>query len=99
MKRTASARKKRKPSLFTKVMIFVFFTLGMCHCTKEIERMVELRAEMKQAEENLQNSLDEQSDLLAEKAKLQDTEYIRMYARGRHMYSKEGEQVFVLVFD
>ncbi|WZU01779.1 septum formation initiator family protein [Erysipelothrix sp. D19-032] len=39
---------------------------------------------------------DEQTTLNEEKARLEDPTYVQNYARGTHLLSKSGEQVFIL---
>ena len=63
---------------------------------QEIFSMIQLQNKAKVAEEELNKLKDENAELIAQKSKLEDPNYVQSYARGNYMFSKEGEQIFYL---
>lgn len=62
----------------------------------EVMDTFRLKAEVKQAEQLLQQVQSENEILEEQKVKLNDPEYVKSYARGEYLLSKEGEQIFKL---
>ncbi len=63
---------------------------------QEIYNIVSLKNELKQAQTVLQEIEKENAALVEQKGKLNDPEYIKSYARGEYLLTKDGEQVFKL---
>lgn len=102
VKKVRKTKKKRKMTPLMKlVSVAIIFVSGylIYLVTKELARTVELRKELAEVREKLQEVQDENNFLNNEKAKLQDPDYIENYARGNYMLSKEGEQIFYLPAD
>lgn len=56
----------------------------------------ELKQDLKQTEEILKNLDEQKADLTNELAQLEDPDYVKYYARGKYMVTKDGEQIFIL---
>ena len=78
------------------VAIIVFSVFLVLSVGDEVQTMFQLRKQLSEVEERLQEVQDENYFLTTEKEKLQDPDYIANYARGTYMLSKEGEQIFYL---
>ena len=101
-KKVRRVKKKRRMTPFMKLVCVAIIALSgylIYLVTKEFARTVELRKELAEVREKLQEIQDENNFLNNEKAKLQDPDYIENYARGNYMLSKEGEQIFYLPAD
>ena len=61
---------------------------------KEFDQMKELKSDIAKAEAMLAEIKQENIELLEQRDKLEDPEYVKSYARGIYMLSKEGEQIF-----
>lgn len=66
---------------------------------KEVYTTMSLQRELAEVEKRLQEVQDENKKLADEKEKLLDPDYVENYARGNHMLSKQGEQIFYLPSD
>lgn len=63
---------------------------------QDVELSVQLKSEYKEAEQLLLTLEAQKETLSEEKLKLEDPAYVKRYARGKYMVTKEGEQVFKL---
>lgn len=62
----------------------------------EVIKTIELSQSLKDVEAEL-TILEEQNQILGEqKAKLEDPEYVKSYARSTYMLTKDGEQIYYL---
>ncbi len=101
-KRVKRIKKKRRLTPLMKLVCVAIIAVSaylIYLVSKEVARTVELRQELAEVREKLQEVQDENNFLNNEKAKLQDPDYIENYARGNYMLSKEGEQIFYLPAD
>lgn len=90
--------KKRRPKSFVFkiisllcILLALFLLNGVA---AELKTTIELKKKAKLAEEVLQQLKAENAELIAQKAKLEDVNYVQSYARGNYMLSKDGEQIF-----
>jgi cell division protein DivIC len=63
---------------------------------EEVLDTVQLSRSIKEVETQLQILETENGTLAEQKAKLQDPEYVKSYARATYMLTKEGEQIYYL---
>lgn len=100
-KRVKKVKRRRLTPLMKLVCVGIILVSGylIYLVTKEVGRTMELRKELAEVREKLQEVQDENNFLNNEKTKLQDPDYIENYARGNYMLSKEGEQIFYLPAD
>lgn len=91
-------KSKVKQFLINIVMIGVFFlaTYLLFQVSVEIVATIQLRSQLNQVSEQLENIEKEYEYLVEQKEKLLDPEYVKNYARSGFMLSKEGEQIFFL---
>lgn len=95
--------KKRKISLKKIISFSVGFVLlfvsGLMIYNSVQEFMISYRlnSELKAARQAYEDALGEQAAFEIEKAKFNDPDYVQNYARGAHLLTSEGEQVFILV--
>ena len=62
----------------------------------EVLATVEMRQQTREAHAKLAEVLAENEQLLEQKDKLNDPDYVKHYARSGYMLTKEGEQIFYL---
>lgn len=92
-------RKKRKfnaPSAILTVVLLIFAGYFLFQVITEVKNTVELKSDLAEAKVILAQIKQENIELEEQKAKLEDPEYVKSYARGTYMLTKEGEQVFFL---
>ena len=58
--------------------------------------MIELKSDLADVQEQLQQVQDENTYLTSQRDKLQDPDYVQSYARGNYMLTKEGENIYYL---
>ena len=58
--------------------------------------MIELKSDLADVQEQLQQVHDENTYLTSQRDKLQDPDYVQSYARGNYMLTKEGENIYYL---
>lgn len=73
--------------------IIGFFGTG---AALDIVESYQLKAELKEAKQELVKLNERKDALVLEQQKLTDPTYVENYARGTHLLSKDDEQVFVL---
>ena len=61
--------------------------------------MIELRQRSEVAAEELEKLKAENAELISQKDKLEDDNYLQSYARNNYMFSKDGQQIFFLPSD
>lgn len=66
---------------------------------QDIYSMIELRQRSEVAAEELEKLKAENAELISQKDKLEDDNYVQSYARNNYMFSKDGEQIFFLPSD
>lgn len=92
-------KKKKHPfkkfvSLFA-ILIACFLTYN---AVQELVTTFQLKQEIKQTNKELAKLKEEDSELKERKKNLEDPDYVKRYARGKYMVTKneDGEQVFKL---
>lgn len=75
------------------VAVSAFFIINIVYAQMDTRRLEELLSS-KQAE--LAQLERDREELIKQKEKLSDPEYIKDYARGNFMLSEENEQIFIL---
>jgi len=63
---------------------------------REIMITVRLSSQISSSKQQVEILEAQNQELTDQKAKLQDPEYVKSYARGAYMLSKDGEQIFQL---
>lgn len=97
MSQNTKMKKKRKPfSIIISVLLFVGAGYFLYKSFTEIWTSYQLTKELQTAQSLLAEIQDENQYLTEQKTKLEDPEYVKSYARGTYMLSKEGEQIFYL---
>ncbi len=94
-----STKKKGKNKFLTYLISIVFFAAALyllSFAIQEISTTLALRKELAESEKLLAQIRAENIELNDQKTKLEDPEYVKSYARGTYMLSKEGEQIFYL---
>ncbi len=97
--KTRKKKKRRKLTPFMKLVcygliagsIYLFYSAG-----RELYTTFQLRQELSEVQQKLQEIQDENLLLNEEKQKLQDPNYVQNYVRGKYMISKTDEQIFYL---
>ncbi|MFV0379312.1 MAG: FtsB family cell division protein [Anaerorhabdus sp.] len=92
-------RKKRRRTPFT-----LFLCLGLIAFSiwlfkgviDEINTMAYLKNNLDDAKSKLKEVQEENDFLISQKEKLKDPNYVKSYARGNYMLTKEGEEIFYL---
>jgi cell division protein DivIC len=81
--------------LFSLTLIFAasFF---FYQAIREIQLTVQLSTKISDSQQQIKLLEAQNQELTDQKAKLQDPEYVKSYARGAYMLSKDGEQIFQL---
>ncbi len=91
--------KKRKKKVLTIVLSLILFIGAgflLISSLEEIMSTAQLKEELRESEQLLASIKKENIELSDQKEKLEDPEYVKSYARGTYMLSKEGEQIFYL---
>ena len=92
-------KKRRKYNIPSLLLTIVFLGLAVFFLTQvitEVRSTIELKGDLAEAQTILTQIRQENVELEEQKAKLEDPEYVKSYARGTYMLTKEGEQVFFL---
>lgn len=96
-KRTKQIKKKgNKAALIISLILIVLSAVLLYPVGKELSTILGLRAQLKESKTLLEEIEKENLVLTEQKNKLNDPEYIKSYARGEYLLSKEGEQIFKL---
>ncbi len=93
--------KKKKKKLTPIIKLFLVLMAGasiyfLYSVGQELMTTFQLRRQLAEVQEKLQEVQDESTYLNKQKEKLQDPDYVQSYARGNYMLSKTGEQIFYL---
>ena len=92
-------KKKRKLTPVVKLICFVIIGLSfylIYLSFNEFVTMIELKSDLADVQEQLQQVQDENTYLTSQRDKLQDPDYVQSYARGNYMLTKEGENIYYL---
>lgn len=97
-KRKSGSKKKQYNPM--KKFFSVFLIMVGCSFTymsaKEIITTMQLKQEIKQTEAEIEALKTEQTKLEEQKKKFSDEEYVKRYARGKFLLSKDGETLYKL---
>ena len=91
--------KKKKLTPVVKLICFVIIGLSfylIYLSFNEFVTMIELKSDLADVQEQLQQVQDENTYLTSQRDKLQDPDYVQSYARGNYMLTKEGENIYYL---
>jgi len=92
-------KKTRKKKVLTIIVSLIFLSIAAYFLSQVVEEVlttVDLKKELKESEVLLAEIKKENIELSDQKDKLQDPEYVKSYARGTYLLSKDGEQIFYL---
>lgn len=78
------------------IVLIAFSSLFIYNIVNEVLTTKELQASLAEARVVINEIEEEKVTLEEEKAKLQNPEYVKRYARGKLLVSQDGEQVFSL---
>lgn len=83
-----------------KKFISVFMFMIACFLTymsaKEIVTTIQLKQEIEETKLEIEALQEQQAILEDQKTKFSDEEYVKRYARGKYLLSKEGETLYKL---
>ena len=94
-------KRKKKKKLTPVVKLICFVIIGLSFYLiylsfNEFVTMIELKSDLADVKEQLQQVQDENTYLTSQRDKLQDPDYVQSYARGNYMLTKEGENIYYL---
>lgn len=92
-------KKRRKMTPFVRFLCLVVLGFSgwlLYGVVAEIQTTIQLQKNLEEAQDRLVEIKEENDFLVAQKEKLQDSNYVQSYARGNYMLTKEGEQIFYL---
>ena len=94
-------KRKKKKKLTPVVKLICFLIIGLSFYLiylsfNEFVTMIELKSDLADVQEQLQQVQDENTYLTSQRDKLQDPDYVQSYARGNYMLTKEGENIYYL---
>lgn len=90
-------KKKANPvAIIISVVLLSISAVFLYKAGSEFAETVKLNKQIEEATALLANVKKENVELSEQKTKLEDPEYVKSYARGTYMLSKEGEQIFYL---
>ncbi len=98
-RKVVKKKKKKQMTPVFKLFLLVLFGVAVYFSYSvitEIYTTFELKSQLAKVEEELQTIKDENTYLIAQKAKLEDPDYVQSYARGNYMLTKDGEEIFYL---
>lgn len=97
-KKKATVSKKKKQYHPVKKFFSVFLIMIACFLTymsaKEVITTVQLRQDIQQTQQEIKELQDQQAKLEDQKTKFEDEEYVKRYARGKYLMSKENETIY-----
>lgn len=94
--KTTPSKKRSTFTTFISLVVIGFSIFMVFGVVKEVITTIELKKELAVAQEQLDSLNLENEYLVNQRDKLSDPEYVKSYARGSYMLSKEGEQIFHL---
>lgn len=98
-KNTPAKKKRRKMTPFLRLVCYVVIGASaflLFEVFKEVYTTINLKQQLAEVQEKLQEVQDENSYLTSEQEKLKDPDYVANYARGNYLLSKDDEQIFYL---
>ncbi|MGB4984644.1 MAG: septum formation initiator family protein [Erysipelotrichaceae bacterium] len=88
--------KKKPVKLIVSLILLVICSAFIFRAVKLLLVTFDLKAKISESNAKIVELEKENSLLVQQKEKLLDPEYVKNYARGVYMYSKDGEQIFHL---
>lgn len=88
--------KKRRQKTWISLSLITLSLLMFKPVIDEAVKTIELSQSLIEVEAQLKVLEAENADLSEQKAKLEDPEYVKSYARATYMLTKEGEQIYYL---
>ena len=99
-KKSAASKQKKKQYRPMKKFISVFMFMIACFLTymsaKELVTTIQLKQEIEETRQEIEALQEQQAILEDQKEKFSDEEYVKRYARGKYLLSKEGETLYKL---
>lgn len=96
-KSTVKKKRKYRPmQKFVSVFLILFACFFTYQSAKEIITTVQLKQEISANKEKIKDLEEQQKKLEEQKAKFSDEEYVKRYARGKYLLSKDGETLYKL---
>lgn len=94
VKKKAKPKKKHPLKKFISVFMIVIVCFLTYSSAKEVLITLKLHQEISQTQADLDDLAAKQQELEDQKTKFEDPEYVRVYARGKYLLTKEGEMLF-----
>ena len=89
-------RPKKTIIKIVSIVLIAFSIYLLIGVMSEIMQMMELKEEAQIASAELERLKSENEQLVSQKNKLEDPNYVQSFARSNYMLTKDGEQVFYL---
>lgn len=98
LKKLKKRKKYRLKNMNKYVSIaFILLSFSLLYAGgKEVWTTYRLHQQLSTVQSQLTGLMAENATLTSQKDKLMDEEYVKSYARGSYMLSKDGEQIFYL---
>lgn len=87
-------KKLRIGNLFISIVVVMISGYFIYIAMQDILLNIDLTAKVNNSKKQIEQLEAENQQLVNQKTKLQDPEYVKSYARGAYMMSKNGEQIF-----
>ncbi len=92
-------RPKKTIIKIVSIVLIAFSIYLLIGVVGEILHTMELRSQAEVASAELERLQSENEQLVSQKNKLEDPDYVQSFARSNYMLTKDGEQVFYLPGD
>lgn len=79
---------------FFTIFILIISTFLTYVSIKEVVTTVQLSKDLKQSQNEIKKLKETQAQLQEQKEKFQNPDYVKYYARGKYLLSKEGETIY-----
>ncbi len=95
--RSVKKKKKNRPmQKFVSVFLILFACFFTYQSAKEIITTIQLKQEIDENKQKIEELKEQQAKLEEQKKKFSDEEYVKRYARGKYLLSKDGETLYKL---
>lgn len=88
------SKKKRRMRNILSVFLIMIASLLTYKSAQEVLTTIQLHQEISSTNLQIEELQDQQAKLEEQKKKFEDEEYIKRYARGKYLMSKEGETIY-----
>lgn len=96
-KRTVKKKKTYRPmQKFVSVFLILFACFFTYQSVMEVVTTIQLKQEINENKAKIEELKEQQSKLEEQKKKFSDEEYVKRYARGKYLLSKDGETLYKL---